>query len=167
MDMLPPVVNIDRRPEMRDAFGRSITYLRVSVTDRCNLRCQYCMGRDVTFLPKAEVLSLEEIERVCAVFIGLGVRKLRLTGGEPLLRPGVVELIGRLGGYRRGDAAPLDELTLTTNGTLLARHAAALHAAITEGSISTERSPSSRSRFTWSITPSMMSVQSDIEGCRL
>ena len=129
MDRLPPAVNIARPPELRDTFGRSITYLRVSVTDRCNLRCQYCMGRDVEFLPKAEVLSLEEIERVCAAFIGLGVRKLRLTGGEPLLRRGVVDMIGRLGGYLRGDAAPLDELTLTTNGTLLARHAAALYAA--------------------------------------
>ncbi len=112
---------------LTDAFGREITYLRLSVTDRCNLRCQYCMGKDVKFLPKADVLSLEEMERLCAAFIRLGVRKLRLTGGEPLLRPGVMSLIDRLGA--RVTTGELDELTLTTNGTLLARHAAELAAA--------------------------------------
>ncbi len=109
---------------LTDAFGRTITYLRLSVTDRCNLRCQYCMGSDVKFLPKSEVLSLEEMERLCAAFIRLGVRKLRLTGGEPLLRPGVIGLIERLG--TRVATGELDELTLTTNGTLLAEHATAL-----------------------------------------
>jgi len=112
---------------LTDAFGRRITYLRLSVTDRCNLRCQYCMGKDVKFLPKADVLTIEEMERLCAAFIRLGVRKLRLTGGEPLLRPGVMELVERLGS--RVVAGELDELTLTTNGTLLAQHAAKLAAA--------------------------------------
>lgn len=112
---------------LSDAFGREITYLRLSVTDRCNLRCQYCMGTNVKFLPKADVLSLEEMERLCAAFIRLGVRKLRLTGGEPLLRHGVMGLVERLG--VRVAAGELDELTLTTNGTLLARHAAGLAAA--------------------------------------
>jgi cyclic pyranopterin phosphate synthase len=117
------------RPVSRlaDAFGREITYLRLSLTDRCNLRCVYCMGSDVKFLPKADVLSLEEMERLCAAFIRLGVRKVRLTGGEPLLRPGVMGLIDRLGA--RLASGELDELTLTTNGTLLATHATALSAA--------------------------------------
>lgn len=116
-------------PLLSDAFGRAITYLRLSVTDRCNLRCLYCMGSDsnVKFLPKSEILSLEELERLAAVFIRLGVRKLRLTGGEPLLRPGVMGLIERLGA--RVASGELDELTLTTNGTLLAEHAAGLVAA--------------------------------------
>ena len=129
MDQRLPSVRIERQqaPQLSDSFGRDITYLRLSVTDRCNLRCLYCMGDDVRFLPKAEVLSLEELERLCAAFIRLGVRKLRLTGGEPLLRPGIVDLIGRLGEYVT--AGSLDDLTLTTNGTLLARHAAALAAA--------------------------------------
>lgn len=112
---------------LRDAFGREINYLRLSLTDRCNLRCQYCMGQDVKFLPKAEVLTLEEMERLCAAFIRLGVRKLRLTGGEPLLRPNVMHFIERVGAYVR--SGELDELTLTTNGTLLAAHAADLAAA--------------------------------------
>jgi cyclic pyranopterin phosphate synthase len=106
-----------------DPFGRAITYLRVSVTDRCDLRCVYCMAEDMTFLPRADILSLEEIERLAAVFIGLGVRKLRITGGEPLVRRNVISLFAGLG-TRLG--AGLDELTLTTNGTQLARHAAAL-----------------------------------------
>ena len=112
---------------LMDAFGRKINYLRLSLTDRCNLRCRYCMGQDVKFLPKADVLTLEEMERLCAAFIRLGVRKLRLTGGEPLLRPNVMQFIERIGTYvQSGD---LDELTLTTNGTLLAAHAPALAAA--------------------------------------
>ena len=110
-----------------DAFGRQINYLRLSLTDRCNLRCRYCMGQDVKFLPKAEVLTLEEMERLCAAFIRLGVRKLRLTGGEPLLRPNVMYFIERMGAYV--ESGELDELTLTTNGTLLADHAQALAAA--------------------------------------
>jgi len=109
-----------------DPFGRAITYLRVSVTDRCDLRCVYCMSEDMNFLPRAEILSLEEIERLAAAFIRLGVRKLRITGGEPLVRRNVVSLFERLGA-RLGRG--LDELTLTTNGTQLARYAGALAAA--------------------------------------
>lgn len=111
---------------MIDPFGRAITYLRVSVTDRCDLRCVYCMSEDMTFLPKADVLSLEELERLCGAFIRLGVTKLRLTGGEPLVRRDVMTLFQRLGA-RIGHG--LDELTLTTNGTQLAKHAEALAAA--------------------------------------
>ena len=112
---------------MIDPFGRHITYLRVSVTDRCDLRCLYCMAEEMEFLPKAEVLSLEELERLCSAFVGLGVRKLRLTGGEPLLRRGIMSLIQQLGEHVQ--AGQLDELTLTTNGTQLAKHAATLKAA--------------------------------------
>ena len=103
-----------------DPFGRAVTYLRVSVTDRCDLRCVYCMAEDMTFLPKAEILSLEELERLCAGFVRLGTRKLRITGGEPLVRRDVVSLFRRLG-LLLGHG--LDELTLTTNGTQLARYA--------------------------------------------
>ncbi|MBS1227513.1 MAG: moaA [Proteobacteria bacterium] len=127
MDQLSPLAQIARRPALTDGFGRAITYLRVSLTDRCNLRCFYCMGKEVKFLPKAEVLSHEEMDRLCAAFIRLGVRKLRLTGGEPLVRHGVMSLIERLGA--RVAAGELDELTLTTNGTLLAKYAPALAAA--------------------------------------
>ena len=105
---------------MIDPFGRSITYLRVSVTDRCDLRCVYCMSEDMEFLPKPEVLSLEELDRLCGAFVGLGVRRLRLTGGEPLVRRGVMQLFRGLGA-RLGQG--LDELTLTTNGTQLRRFA--------------------------------------------
>jgi cyclic pyranopterin phosphate synthase len=111
---------------MIDPFGRDISYLRVSVTDRCDLRCVYCMAEDMTFLPKAEVLSLEELDRLCGAFIDLGVRKIRLTGGEPLVRRNVISLVRSLGA-RLGHG--LDELTLTTNGTQLARHADDLAAA--------------------------------------
>ena len=111
---------------MIDPFGRAITYLRVSVTDRCDLRCVYCMAEDMRFLPKAEVLSLEELDRLCTAFIRLGARKLRITGGEPLVRRDVQTLFQRLGA-RLGHG--LDELTLTTNGTQLAKHAGALAAA--------------------------------------
>ncbi|WP_421988885.1 GTP 3',8-cyclase MoaA [Roseococcus sp.] len=111
---------------MIDPFGRDISYLRVSVTDRCDLRCVYCMAEDMTFLPKAEVLSLEELDRLCGTFIDLGVRKIRLTGGEPLVRKNVISLVRSLGA-RLGNG--LDELTLTTNGTQLARHADDLAAA--------------------------------------
>ena len=82
---------------MIDPFGRRISYLRVSVTDRCDLRCVYCMAEDMTFLPKREVLTLEELDRLCGAFIGLGVEKIRLTGGEPLVRRGVIGLIRNLG----------------------------------------------------------------------
>lgn len=110
-----------------DPFGRAISYLRVSVTDRCDLRCVYCMAEDMTFLPKAQVLSLEELERICAAFIRLGTTKLRVTGGEPLVRRDVLTLIRNLGA--RIGAGGLRELTLTTNGTQLAKHAEALAAA--------------------------------------
>ncbi len=110
-----------------DPFDRHVSYLRVSVTDRCDLRCVYCMAEDMTFLPKAEVLSLEELDRLCSAFVRHGVRKLRLTGGEPLVRRNVMWLIRRLG--RHLDVGALDELTVTTNGTQLARHAADLYAA--------------------------------------
>ncbi|NNE85824.1 MAG: GTP 3',8-cyclase MoaA, partial [Alphaproteobacteria bacterium] len=107
-----------------DPFDRQIDYLRVSVTDRCDLRCVYCMAEDMTFLPKADVLSLEELDRLCSAFVDMGVRKLRLTGGEPLVRKNVMWLVDRLGRHLKSGA--LDELTLTSNGTQLAKHAGAL-----------------------------------------
>src|SRR5581483_1780762 len=109
---------------MTDPFGRTITYLRVSVTDRCDLRCFYCMSEDMTFLPKADLLTLEELDRLCSVFIAKGVRKLRLTGGEPLVRRNVMSLIRSLSRHLKSGA--LDELTLTTNGSQLARFAGEL-----------------------------------------
>jgi cyclic pyranopterin phosphate synthase len=108
-------------PRLIDGFGRAVTYLRVSVTDRCDLRCVYCMAEHMTFLPKAEVLTLEELDRLASTFVGLGVRKLRLTGGEPLVRKGFMDLVAGLSRHLRSGA--LDELTLTTNGTQLAKHA--------------------------------------------
>jgi len=111
---------------MIDPFGRAITYLRVSVTDRCDLRCGYCMAEDMTFLPKAEVLSLEELERLCTAFIRLGTTKIRITGGEPLVRRDVMSLFRGLG-TRIGNG--LDELTVTTNGTQLSRFASELRTA--------------------------------------
>ena len=104
-----------------DPFGRAISYVRVSVTDRCDFRCVYCMAEDMTFLPKAELLTLEELDRLCTAFVSLGVRKLRLTGGEPLVRRNVMWLIEQLGRHVRTGA--LDELTLTTNGSQLERFA--------------------------------------------
>lgn len=109
---------------MVDAFGRAISYLRVSVTDRCDLRCFYCMSEDMTFLPKADLLTLEELDRLCTVFIAKGTRKLRLTGGEPLVRRNVMSLFRSLSRHLRTGA--LDELTLTTNGSQLARYAGEL-----------------------------------------
>jgi len=106
---------------MLDPFGRKITYLRVSVTDRCDFRCVYCMAEDMTFLPKAEILSLEELDRVCSAFVRHGVRKLRMTGGEPLVRRNIMALFRSLGRHLK--AGDLDELTLTTNGSQLARYA--------------------------------------------
>jgi GTP 3',8-cyclase len=106
---------------MIDPFGRTISYLRVSVTDRCDFRCVYCMAEEMSFLPKREVLTLEELDRLCSAFVRLGVRKLRLTGGEPLVRRNIMSLFSALGRHiRTGD---LDELTLTTNGSQLARYA--------------------------------------------
>ena len=105
---------------MIDSFGRRITYVRMSVTDRCDLRCRYCMAEKMTFLPRKDVLSLEEIVGLADIFIARGVRRIRLTGGEPLVRKGIDVLTGELG---KRIGAGLDELTLTTNGTQLARHA--------------------------------------------
>jgi cyclic pyranopterin phosphate synthase len=107
-----------------DGFGRAVTYLRVSVTDRCDLRCVYCMAEKMTFLPKAEVLSLEELDALASAFVGLGVKKLRLTGGEPLMRKGFITLVERLSRHLASGA--LEELTLTTNATRLSLHAAEL-----------------------------------------
>src|ERR1700728_2314181 len=115
------------RPELVDPFGRAITYLRVSVTDRCDFRCVYCMAENMSFLPKAEFLTLEELDRLCSAFVARGVRKLRLTGGEPLVRRGVMTLVHSLSRHLR--AGHLDELTLTTNGSQLAKYAADLKAA--------------------------------------
>lgn len=112
---------------LQDSFRRDVTYLRLSVTDRCDLRCVYCMTERMEFLPKVDVLSLEELDRVASVFIGLGVRKLRLTGGEPLVRRGFMSLVQSLSRHLRSGA--LEELTLTTNGVRLAEFAGDLHAA--------------------------------------
>lgn len=112
---------------MIDPFGRHVSYLRVSVTDRCDFRCVYCMAEDMTFLPKKDVLSLEELERLCTAFVRKGVRKLRLTGGEPLVRRDIMTLINNLG--KLIDKGDLDELTLTTNGSQLTRYADDLVAA--------------------------------------
>src|ERR1700743_688369 len=109
---------------MTDPFGRTISYLRVSVTDRCDLRCFYCMSEDRTFLPKADLLTLEELDRLCSAFIAKGVRKLRLTGGEPLVRRNVMSLVRSLS--RHLDSGALNELTLTTNGSQLSRFASEL-----------------------------------------
>ena len=106
---------------MVDPFGRRISYLRVSVTDRCDFRCVYCMSEDMAFLPKAEILSLEELDRLCSAFVGVGVKKLRLTGGEPLVRKGIMHLIRNLSRHLKTGA--LEELTLTTNGSQLVKYA--------------------------------------------
>jgi len=109
---------------MIDPFGRAITYLRVSVTDRCDLRCVYCMAEDMSFLPKRELLTLEELDRLCSAFIRLGTTKIRITGGEPLVRRDVMRLFQLLG-TRIGQG--LNELTVTTNGTQLSKHAQTLY----------------------------------------
>jgi cyclic pyranopterin phosphate synthase len=110
---------------MIDPFGRAVTYLRVSVTDRCDFRCTYCMAENMTFLPKKDLLTLEELNRLCSAFIAKGVRKIRLTGGEPLVRKNIMFLVRELG--KRIETGELDELTLTTNGSQLARHADELY----------------------------------------
>src|SRR5271156_2046773 len=110
-----------------DPFGRTVDYIRVSVTDRCNLRCTYCMSKEMTFLPKAELLSLEELDRVCSAFVRRGVRHLRLTGGEPLVRRDLMELVRSLSRHLASNA--LEELTLTTNGVRLGEFAEGLVAA--------------------------------------
>src|SRR5687767_14009148 len=129
MSFLTPALDLDRpadRPlrPLVDPFARAITYLRVSVTDRCDFRCVYCMSEHMSFLPKADLLTLEELDRVCSAFIARGVKKLRLTGGEPLVRRGIMTLFGSLSRHLRTGA--LDELTLTTNGSQLAKYAAEL-----------------------------------------
>jgi cyclic pyranopterin phosphate synthase len=110
-----------------DPFGRAISYLRVSVTDRCDFRCVYCMAENMSFLPKAEILTLEELDRLCSAFVARGVRKLRLTGGEPLVRRGIMTLVNSLARHLR--SRELDELTLTTNGSQLEKYAHDLRAA--------------------------------------
>ena len=107
-----------------DPFGRGIEYLRVSVTDRCDFRCVYCMSEHMTFLPKKDLLSLEELDRLCSAFVAQGVKKLRITGGEPLVRKNIMWLFEALGRHLATGA--LQELTLTTNGSQLAKHAQAL-----------------------------------------
>jgi cyclic pyranopterin phosphate synthase len=116
-----PAVNAPARGRLTDSYGRNIDYVRVSVTDRCDLRCAYCMPQHMVFLPRKDLLTIEELDRVCSIFIGLGTTKLRLTGGEPLVRKGFMELVERLSRHlRSGD---LRELTLTTNGTRLGEFA--------------------------------------------
>lgn len=107
--------------ELIDQFSRHINYLRISVTDRCDLRCVYCMKEKMTFLPKSEILTLEEIERLCENFIDMGVKKIRLTGGEPLVRKDIIKLISNLNLKKKN--TNLNEITLTTNGTLLEKYA--------------------------------------------
>src|SRR5438874_6346600 len=126
MTFAAPTLDLDRpagsplRP-LVDPFARPITYLRVSVTDRCDFRCVYCMAENMSFLPKADLLTLEELDRLCSAFVAKGVRKLRLTGGEPLVRRGSMTLVGSLS--RHLAAGMLDELTLTTNGSQLPKYA--------------------------------------------
>ena len=109
-----------------DPFARAITYLRVSVTDRCDFRCVYCMSENMTFLPKADLLTLEELDRMCSTFVGMGVEKLRITGGEPLVRKGIMTFFE--GMKRHLGSGALKELTLTTNGSQLGKYAQALAA---------------------------------------
>jgi cyclic pyranopterin phosphate synthase len=109
-----------------DPFGRHVSYLRVSVTDRCDFRCVYCMSEDMHFLPKQDLLTLEELDRLCSAFVGRGVKKLRITGGEPLVRRDIMQLFRSLS--RHLDSGALDELTVTTNGSQLARYASELAA---------------------------------------
>ena len=110
---------------MLDPFGRDISYLRVSVTDRCDFRCVYCMSENMTFLPKSDILSLEELDRMCSAFVGLGVRKLRFTGGEPLVRRNIMSLFRSM--KRHLDSGALEEVTVTTNGSQLGRFAHELY----------------------------------------
>src|SRR5450432_2447444 len=126
----PSTLELDRagaRPRaLIDPFARAITYLRVSVTDRCDFRCVYCMSEHMTFLPKADLLSLEELDRLCSAFVAKGVSKLRLTGGEPLVRRGIMTLVSSLS--RHLESGALKELTLTTNASQLEKYVAELKA---------------------------------------
>jgi GTP 3',8-cyclase len=128
MNVAVPPPDLDRPAghpaPLIDPFARAITYLRVSVTDRCDFRCVYCMSENMSFLPKADLLSLEELDRLCSAFIAKGVRKLRLTGGEPLVRRGIMTLFSSLSRHLKTGA--LDELTLTTNGSQLGKYATEL-----------------------------------------
>jgi len=128
MNFAGPIADLDRPAAalapLVDPFARAITYLRVSVTDRCDFRCVYCMSEHMSFLPKADLLTLEELDRLCSAFVAKGVRKLRLTGGEPLVRRGIMTLFSSLSRHLQTGA--LDELTLTTNGSQLAKYAKAL-----------------------------------------
>ena len=129
MSFSPSTPELDRpadRPvrPLVDPFARAITYLRVSVTDRCDFRCVYCMSEHMSFLPKADLLTLEELDRLCSAFVAKGVRKLRLTGGEPLVRRGIMTLVSSLS--RHLGTGALDEFTLTTNGSQLVKYAAEL-----------------------------------------
>ena len=111
-------------PNLIDPFGRHVSYLRVSVTDRCDFRCTYCMSENMTFLPKKDLLSLEELDRLCTVFVEQGVKKIRLTGGEPLVRKGIMSLVESLSRHLKSGA--MEELTFTTNGSQLAKYASEL-----------------------------------------
>jgi len=128
MNTAAPTMELDRpaaRPaQLVDPFARAITYLRVSVTDRCDFRCVYCMSEHMSFLPKADLLTLEELDRLCSAFVAKGVRKLRMTGGEPLVRRGIMTLFRSLSRHLKSGA--LDELTVTTNGSQLVKYAAEL-----------------------------------------
>lgn len=121
MDHLTAIDTAMQHAPMVDPFGRTISYLRVSVTDRCDFRCTYCMSEHMTFLPKKDLLTLEELDRLCTAFIEKGVKRLRLTGGEPLVRKNIMHLIGELSRHLQSGA--LEELTLTTNGSQLSRFA--------------------------------------------
>ena len=120
-------LNTEKQTKLIDPFGRTVDYLRVSVTDRCDFRCVYCMAEEMTFLPKADLLTLEELDVLCRRFMAAGVRKIRLTGGEPLVRRNIIQLIESLGSEVK--AGNLDELTITSNGSQLSKMAGDLVAA--------------------------------------
>ena len=122
--MFQPHISSNMTRQLTDNFGREITYLRLSVTDRCDLRCTYCMAENMTFLPRKDLLTLEELDSLCTSFIARGIRKIRLTGGEPLVRRGLMDFIKNLSRHRQSGA--LDEITLTTNGTQLSKFAGEL-----------------------------------------
>ena len=125
--MLMSELNTEKQTKLIDPFGRTVDYLRVSVTDRCDFRCVYCMAEEMTFLPKADLLTLEELDVLCRRFMAAGVRKIRLTGGEPLVRRNIIQLIESLGSEVK--AGNLDELTITSNGSQLSKMAGDLVAA--------------------------------------
>lgn len=127
MSQAPEPTAVNTAQNMMDPFGRMVNYLRVSVTDRCDFRCTYCMSENMTFLPKKDLLTLEELDRLCTIFIAKGVKRLRLTGGEPLVRKNIMQFINDLG--RHLESGQLEELTMTTNGSQLHRFADDLYAA--------------------------------------